>query len=700
MDFFFKPQSVAVIGATQNPLKGGNAIVKNLLACFQGKIYPVNPKYREIEGLSCYSSIHDISASVDLAIIFVPARLVLPAVEECINKKIPGVMIESGGFAETGGDGQILQKKLAELAGKSGIRLWGPNCMGLVDAVNKNVFSFMASDAVKGGFINSFIAGPVSLIVQSGMLSAGFLIDIMSNGIMGVSKVCSIGNKIDVDESDLLDYLINDPDTGVIGCYLESISSGRRFIELCRKSPKPIVVLKGGKSPKGAEAAMSHTASLASNHRVLAGVLAQAGVFEANDFKQMMDLCRSLAIYPQRPAGTGRVAILTFSGGAGIVGTDFMDKMHLSIADLSAQTKAALQKIFPAWMPVANPVDIWPALEMNISKAPMVYQDVMKTVLADPGVDAVLLMAFAGGIRLALNLSDIAAQAKDACKPLFIWLLGQRDEAFRFQKEALLLGVPVFPELYRTVECLNTIFRPRPSINTFASKTDTSGDAAVSLDLCRLLESGMGPQDEYISKQILQAHGIPVVKEKLVANIEECLQAADSLGYPLVMKGLFAGGIHKTEMGLVQLGVADRQTATDIFLVLMDKMKGKGKVLLQQQVSGKVELILGLIRDPQLGPCVMLGIGGIMAEVFHEIIFAMAPLSREDALNLIGRFHGQKLLEGFRGAPAVDKEKLAAILIALGNIGLSYPRIKEIDINPLIITSAGVVAVDATIVLD
>ena len=697
MNFFFKPQAVAVIGATSNPIKGGNAIVKNLLITgFKGKIYPVNPKYKQIEGLPCYSSIREIPASVDLAIVFIPASQVLSAVEECVACGIPGIMIESGGFAETGPEGQGLQKKLVELTRKSGIRLWGPNCMGLVDAVNNNVFSFMESSAAK----KYLTAGSVSLVVQSGMLSAGFLIDIMSNGIMGISKVCSIGNKIDVNESDLLEYFINDPDTAVIGFYLESISSGRRFIELCRKSPKPIVVLKGGKSPKGAEAALSHTASLASNHRVLAGVFAQAGVVEASDFKQMMDLCRSLAIYPQRPAGTGRLALLTFSGGAGIVASDFIDQMGLSVSELTDSTKSTLQKLFPAWMPVANPVDIWPAMEKNMGTPVDVYQESLKAVLADPGVDAVLLMAFAGNVRIKFNLADAAAQAKDAGKPVFVWLMGERDEAFRFQKEAMFSGIPVFAELYRAVECLDIVFRPRPAINALIPKTDISTGTSLSPDLGRIMESARGPQDEYVSKQILRTHGVPTVQEKLVDNLDECLKAADYLGYPLVMKGIVRGGIHKTEMGLVQMGVSDQKAAAAVFQNLMEKMNSKGKVLLQQQVQGKIELILGLIRDPQFGPCIMLGIGGIMADVLGETIFAMAPLSKQDAFDLLGRFRVHKLLEGFRGTPPVDREKLTGVLIALGNIGLSYPRIKEIDINPLIIATSGAIAVDATIILD
>jgi acetate---CoA ligase (ADP-forming) len=698
MDFFFKPRSVAVIGATPNPLKGGNAIIKNLITGFKGKIYPVNPKYQQIEGLVCYPSIADIPGTVDLAIVFVPAKQVLPSIEECVAKGIPGVMIESGGFAETGSDGRSMQKQLVDIAQKTGIRLWGPNCMGLVDAVNGNVFSFMEAAAVKKGFT----PGSVSLIVQSGMLSAGYLVDIMSNGIMGISKVCSVGNKIDVDESDLLAYFINDPDTSVIGLYLESIADGRRFIELCRQCPKPVVVLKGGKSAKGAAAAMSHTASLAGNHKVLAGVLKQAGVCEADDFKQMTDICRSLAIYPQRPSGTGRVAVLTFSGGAGIVGADFMDRLNLTVAELSELTKSALQKNFPAWMPADNPVDIWPAIEMNMSKDVDVYRESMKAVLADPGVDAVLLMAFAGNARLTVNLATICAQAKAAGKPLFIWLLGERNASFDFQKEAMSLGVPVFQELYRAVECLAAVFQQRSAMDSVATEVmQVRLDAKkIPADLVKVLDTANGPLDEYVSKKILQVYGIPTVKEIIADNLEESVTAADTIGYPLVMKGIVQGGIHKTEMGLVQLGIQERQAATQTFKDLMKKMKNQGKVLLQKQTSGKVELILGMLRDPQFGPCVMLGIGGVMAEVFQETVFAMAPLSRQDALDLIERFRGQKLLNGFRGAPPVDREKLAAILIALGNVGLSHPRIKEIDINPLIISEAGAVAVDATIVLN
>ena len=250
MEFYFKPKGVAIIGASANTVKGGHFILNNVLKGLKGGIYPVNPAYSEIDGLKCYPSVLEVPDPVDLAIIFVPAPLVPGVLRECVERAIPGVMIQSGGFAETGQQGKKLQDQLIAVHRQSGIRIWGPNCMGLVDAVHGLVFSFMLPTIWEQGLV----AGSVSLVVQSGMLSAGFLIDIMSNGIMGISKACSIGNRADVNECDILEYLLSDPATGVIGLYLESIPDGRRFIDLCRHAAKPIVVLRGGKSKKGAAA--------------------------------------------------------------------------------------------------------------------------------------------------------------------------------------------------------------------------------------------------------------------------------------------------------------------------------------------------------------------------------------------------------------------------------------------------------------
>jgi acyl-CoA synthetase (NDP forming) len=695
MDFFFNPRGVAVIGATPNALKGGNAILRNLLLGYRGRIHPVNPKYQEIEGLTCTPSVKAIPEPVDLAIVFVPAPLVPAAIEECAAKGIPGVMIESGGFAETGPEGARLQQTLTDIARRTGIRLWGPNCMGLVDVIHGRIFSFMDPQRQEQGFLK----GKVSLVVQSGMLSAGFLVDIMSQATMGVSKVCSVGNKIDVNECDILEVLLADTDTEVVGLYLESLPDGRRFLDLCRRSEKPICALKGGKSQQGAVAAMSHTASLAGNRRIVAGALAQAGVIEARDFKQMMDLCRSLALIKPAVDRAKRIAVLTFSGGAGIVATDFLDEQGLALADLADATKRSLEELFPQWMPVANPVDLWPAIERHIGTGVDVYDRALAAILGDPAVDAVFLHIFLDNSRIPVHLADLAGRIREAGKPVVVWFLGHREQAYEAQKEALACGIPLFSELFRATECLAAALterrRPEPP-----SADIRKGLPALPEALQKTMGSApAGPLDEHLSKEILKAWGIPTVPEEIADDAAQAEAAAAALGYPVVMKGLLPGAVHKTELGLVRLDVPDGRTVQTVFSRLKEKMDGKGKILIQRQIEGKVQLILGLVHDPQFGPCVMFGLGGVTAELFGDTVFAVAPLTRREALQLIDRIRGQKMLNGFRGAPPVDREEIARILIALGKIGLNHPHIGEIDINPLLIGTQGATAVDATIVL-
>ena len=453
MDFFFNPRGIALLGATANEIKGGFSILKNLMIGFSGNIYPVNPRYTEISGLPCYAAINQVPDPVDMAIIFVPAPAALEVVQACANRGIPGVIIQSAGFAETGEMGKVLQHRLVEISRRTGIRIWGPNCMGLVDAVHKKVFSFVSPTIWDVGLL----PGGISLIVQSGMLSAGFLMDTMTRDKIGVSKVCSIGNKVDVNECDILEYLLEDPDTAVIGLYLESIDHGRLFFEICGNAGKPIVLLQGGKSENGARAARSHTAGMAGNSAIIKGAMTQAGVVQADDFKQMMDFSNTLSLFPNVPVHRpGRIAIATFSGGAGIVSSDFLDRHGLALADLSEKTHSLLKNIFPEWMPPSNPIDLWPAIERN--GVDTAYGKTVEAVCADPGVDAVFLHAFVGGRIWRLNLKPIVETAKKAGKPIFFWMIGNEKDAQQVQKEAKQLEVPVFREVARAVECMAAVF--------------------------------------------------------------------------------------------------------------------------------------------------------------------------------------------------------------------------------------------------
>ena len=695
MEFFFKPQGIAVIGASANPVKGGYFILNNLVKGFKGGIYPVNPAYGEIDGLPCYPSVLQVPDPVDLAIIFVPARFVPAVLRECAQRGIRGVMIESGGFAESGEQGKQLQESIDEIRRETGIRIWGPNCMGLVDAVRGLVFSFVLPSIWEKGLD----PGNVSLVVQSGMLSAGFLIDIMSNGVMGVSKACSIGNKADVSECDILEYLIDDADTGVIGLYLESIPDGRRFIDLCRKAEKPIVVLRGGKSRKGAEAALSHTASLAGNGAVIGGALAQVGVVEAHDFKQLMDLCRTLADYPAIPQKKERrVAVLTMSGAAGIVSADFIEEKGLTVADLSPGTLESLQKIYPDWMPVSNPVDLWPAVELHGRKK--AYTKAFEAILADPGVDAVLFHGFVGGDAFGPDLSNLVEMAGRAGIPVFGWVMGQRTAAHELQIEAKKLRLPVFSELYRAVECMAAVLSRSELPGRGPSGISLTENSDAGQRLNHLLAAESGALDEHRSKLILSLCKLPVVEEKIVSSPLAAGEIAREFGFPVVLKGILPGEIHKTESGLVRTGITSVEEAGAVFSGLQEKMTGSGAVLIQKQIQGAPELIAGLIRDPQFGPCVMCGFGGLFTEVLADRVFAVAPINRAEAQALISRLKTRTLLNGFRGFPAVDRDVLAEILVRLGELGLKYPRIREIDVNPLIVSNSKPIAVDATIIVD
>lgn len=693
MEFFFNPKGIAVIGATANKLKGGYAIFRNLTIGFKGGIYPVNPRYEEIDGIRCYESVKDVPDPVDLAIVFVPGGNVPEIIKDCAQRGIKGVIIEAGGFAESGDQGKAMQEELAAFARKAGIRLWGPNCMGLVDAVHRRIFSFVSPT-----IWDVLIPGEVSLIVQSGMLSGAFLIDRMSHGVMGVSKVCSIGNKMDVDECEILEYLIDDPDTKAIGLYLESINHGEQFMKICRTSSKPIVLLTGGKSAGGAAAALSHTASMAVNGAVLSGAMAQAGVIEAMDFNQMMDLCRSLAAYPElRSLGDGRIAVLTYTGGAGIVSSDFIDQMDLKLARLSSATMEKLKTVFPEWMPISNPVDLWPAVERN--GADMAYGTAIKAVCEDPEVDAVFIHAFTGGFSLKIDMELLAKQAELAGKPVFCWLIGTSDAVKKLKMEAISFGIPVFTEIFRAVECMNGVFARKKMLERSLRIEQEPLSLEIDAAGRHILESETGVLDEYLSKQVLSGCGIHVTEEYLAVSAEQAEANAGRLGSKVVMKGLIPGEIHKTEAGLVKLGISSEDGVKTVFNDLKLAMGSKGRVLIQQQVQGDFELIAGFMRDPQFGHCVMIGLGGVFAEILNDSVFGVAPLTHTGAIELIGRLKNQKLLNGFRGANILDRDALADILVKLGQLGYKYPKIKEVDINPLIICKGKPVVVDASVIL-
>lgn len=686
MHLFFRPSSVAVVGASQTQL-GGN-VVRNLQFGFNGKIYPVNPKHKEFNGLECFADVSDIPGPVDLAIVLVPARFVPAVIESCARKGVMRVIIESAGFAEVGGKGRELQDQCVAIAQKAGIRLWGPNCMGLVDVPKKHIFSFMIQIAMKKGLM----PGRISLIVQSGMLSAIFLAELRRRDI-GIAKACSIGNRCDVNECDLLEYLIDDPDTDVIALYLESVPRGRRFAKLAKASSKPIILLKGGRSAAGAKAAMSHTSSLSGNSRLLDSILKQSGVILTDEIFEMMDIANALQMLPPVPP-SGRAAILTFSGGAGILSCDALAREGLTVADLSEATKKEIGKVFPPWMPVENPIDLFPGTASNGRIE--TFKTAFNAVIRDPNIDILLIHYVAGIESDTIGITKMKKAADAEGKILFVWLMGLTEGVDNFRRIARENNIPVHSEVTTIAKALATAARLQ---KRRLAAADEDSQTAVILPTAEPLDSAVPVWDEYESKRLLAKYGIPTVEERLVSTVDEVYAFGRDFGYPLVVKGLVPGETHKTEMGLVHLNLTDKTAAQKAFDEIASKTKPEGRILVQRQIGFDYELIAGFLKDREFGPCVMFGIGGIFAELEPDVAFGLAPLNRDAALALMDQIRSQKLLNGFRGMQPLNRQKMADTLVNLGHLACSHPEIEQIDINPLAVSNGNPIALDATVVV-
>ena len=446
MDRFMNPKSVAVIGASEDRRKGGYALVSNLKVKFPERLYPVNPAASEICGLPVFRSVKDLPEPVDLAILFVPAAAVPEVMEACGSRGISRIMIQSAGFAETGHQGTELQQACVRLAKRYRMRVWGPNCMGVINGPSGMVASFMKPDIWRG-HINP---GKVSLVVQSGMLSAGFLVQVLKEGFFGLSKACSIGNRCDVNESDLLEYFAEDGETEVIAMYLESIIDVSRFRRAMSRLRKPVVLLKGGMSEEGARAARSHTGSLAGDGRLTEGFLRQMRIRRAEDFFEMMDVARGLSLWQGKEGGR-RIGIVTFSGASGIVAADHFAGLGMTLASLSSETRRTLQTVFPPWMTPRNPVDVWPAIERVGQKA---FEVAVKAILADSQVDALYLHLYIDRDVLAQGVGFLES-LKGSKKPTAVWVIGD-PLCFRAVRDIVEpFGTPVFTELARGVRVLS-----------------------------------------------------------------------------------------------------------------------------------------------------------------------------------------------------------------------------------------------------
>jgi acetyltransferase len=465
---------------------------------------------------------------------------------------------------------------------------------------------------------------------------------------------------------------------------------------MAQRSTKPIVILKGGSSEAGALAAKSHTHSLSGNSRLMNSVLEISGVTLADSIYQMMDLANALAMIPHVDPAC-RTAIISLSGGAGVLACDALERHGLPVASLSEQTKKAIGEVFPDWMPVSNPIDLFPAVSSRGRE--IIFKRVIPAVLEDPNVGVLLIHFVAGLDEKIAKLHTLKEKADQFGKVVFFWLMGLQEGCEQFRREARALGIPVHEDVSRIAECLRTASRfsgRQPSLGT----ADTiAAPSSASVPKTPPFPSSEKIWDEFDSKRFLSHWKIPVVEEKMVQRPDEAWKTARQMGLPVVLKGLVPGETHKTESGLVQLGIMNKPLLEAAFQHIQEKLDRRGRILIQKEVQSDYELMAGFIRDDQFGPCVMFGLGGVFSELEPDVVFTMAPLDRDSALKLIHRIRSKRLLQGFRGMTPLREDIMMDILVNLGNVGVACHEIEQIDINPLAVSKGVPLAVDANVIL-
>ncbi len=690
LDPLFRARSVAVVGASRRPNTIGHQILDNLLSHgYTGVVYPVNPSATAVHSIAAYPSVKDIPGPVDMAVIVVPKDHVQAVVEECAEKGVKGLVVISAGFKEVGGEGVEREARLMEVVTGHDMRMIGPNCMGIQNTEPE--FSLNAT------FAPSFPPpGPTCFLSQSGAMGVTILDYAREYGI-GIHQFASVGNKADVNGNDLLEQWEDDPGAKVILMYLENFGEPRRFTRLARRitRTKPIVVVKSGRTKSGARAAASHTGALAGIDVTIDALLAQCGVLRAGSVGELFDIAMALEDQPI-PKGN-RVAIVTNAGGPGIMIADACEAFGLEVAELTKETQTRLREVFPAEASVRNPVD------MIASATAAGYKVALAAVLDDPNVDAAIA-AFVPPlgvqqIDVARAIVDVNNARRGADKPILAVLMGRHGfpEGRAELNEA---GVPgyIFPE--SAARALAALVRYRQWLDTPVSEpTRFEVDEAEARAILEgALADGRTRLKEYEALDLLEAYGIPVVKHRMATTHAEARGAAENIGYPVVLKAVAAGVVHKSDVGAVRV---DIRTPEELDVAFGDMVRRMGEahldlegILIEKFVSGGRETIVGMTTDPSVGPILMFGIGGIYVEALKDVAFRLAPVNEHDAREMLDSIRGARLLQEYRGG-AVDRDALVETVQRISQLVGDHPEISEMDINPFLAFPEGGLAVDA-----
>ena len=697
----FHPRSVALIGASteQNKLSGRPFRFFREYG-YAGNVYPVNPKYQEIAGVPCFAKLSDIPGEVDLAVITLPATAVPEALAECGTKGVKAAAIISSGFAEVGGEGVRLQDELQRIALENGIAVCGPNCSGFVYFSERVTATF--SVGLDGGFPE---AGPAAFISQSGALSSYILGAAKERGL-AFRYWITTGNECVLSFTDYLQYVLEDPEVRLVLGYLEDARDGQAFQAAARRAltlDKPLIVLKAGRSEAGAKASVSHTGSLAGADEVYQAVFSQNGVLRADSLDELFDFAL-LAQAPRRPRGR-RVQVVSISGAAGILMADVGSELGLEFSDLSPATKDELRKIMPPFASITNPMDV----TAEAVARPGLLTQAAELILTDPNVDnLVMFFGIVPGAheRLATGIAQVARGTDKLV--MMTWFPLPLADIWMSLARA---GVPVFPEPARGIRALGKMAqyvaaRERSfSRHTAAIESSSGLESSVKKILDHAKNQGRSALSEVEAKSLLKALGLRVPRGGLTRNAAEARSVANSIGGPVALKACSPDLLHKTEAGVIRLGIESPEEAERAFEEIVAKAKKWDAqarldgVLVEEMIGGDTrEVVVGARQDLRFGPIVTFGLGGVFVEAIRDFVVWPAPLSLDEAREMIQRIRGYRILTAFRGRPAADLEALARVLCQVGQFACGWrERIAELEINPLFVLpeGSGVVVGDA-----
>ena len=694
IDAIFNPNSIAVIGASAEEKKVGHAVLKNLLQGFVGKIYPINPSKNEILSLPCYPSVSVVPDKIDLAIIVIPAKVVADALRDCSKAGVKGVVVITAGFKEVGGEGVDREREIISIVRNSGMRMVGPNCLGVMNTKIKMNASFAAEMPPEGR---------VAFFSQSGALGVA-IIDWALENNFGFSKFVSFGNKADLNETDFLEYFAKDPDTDVILGYIEDIVDGKKFLNIAKEVTKikPVILIKSGATEAGARAASSHTGALAGSDRAFTEAFRKTGIIRVNGIQELFDTAE-MFLSKKYPKGK-RLLIITNAGGPGIIAADTADKLGIKLDPMSRASIDKIAEKLPSSASLYNPVDV---IGDATSER---YKVVLEQAIKDELIQGICVILTPQAMTDVDNVADVViSSSKKTDKPIFTTFIGgQRiKNAIKKLKENKIpnftdpsVAINAYSKLINFVELKNRKISESSPLPILQENI-----LRVEKIIKKMQESEISEIGGEEALEILSLYGFTFPERALAKTPMEAVAIAERIGYPVVMKISSPHILHKTDVGGVKLNLNNEKAVYNAFIEITTNVKRfmpdafiEG-VMVYEMVTGGKEVILGVSFDRTFGHMIMFGLGGIYVEVLKDVSFRIVPVTEEEAFDMINEIKGSRILDGVRGEKPYDKKDIANRLRSLSRLVEDFPIIKEVDINPYLVMNNGGIGLDARIII-